>query len=231
MRILSNFRDYYDGVQGHGFDDRIIYVRKTVEDALGARAAWAKANSARPPESDDCGLAALTEHRPQIELIDDSGYNDGIDDGLLCLAGRGYPFWTRVRSDGRPPLHSFQDGFAAEVEQGPKHHWGHRREASLQPWRDWVAENWGREIDPSVHFRLNTPVALWRNGIWTANPNLREMDFQKVLDPYTVFQEIETFLAGVMSENRDPPSPMTDREKISSHGMDVKRSFRKMPRD
>ena len=53
---------------------------------------------------------------------------------------------------------------------------------------------------------------------------------QKALDPYTVFQEIDMFLGGVMADVGDPPSPQTDREKIASHGMDVKRSFRNMPR-
>ena len=61
------------------------------------------------------------------------------------------------------------------------------------------------------------------------DPCLKDFHFNKVIDAYTAFQEIDMFLGGVLGDASDPPSPMTDRDKIVSHGMDLKWSFRKPP--
>lgn len=63
-------------------------------------------------------------------------------------------------------------------------------------------------------------MALW------VNPKLDAIDFQKVIDPYTMAQEVEMFIA-----NRANPENNTvqisNKDRIVQHGFDLKQSFRK----
>lgn len=63
---------------------------------------------------------------------------------------------------------------------------------------------------------------------WYKNtPSLGSLQFIKVMDPHTAFQELSMFVGGVMVKP-DKTSVMTDKEKVASHGMD-ETSFRKGP--
>jgi hypothetical protein len=245
MRIISNFRDYYDGVQGQGFDDRIIYERRTVETDIRAGAhvgdlgpVWEREpgwGDTRQPADDLALLPDFYAFRPQLHRRGERypDHRAAPTPGLLCLAGRAYPIWQTqaIRVLGEESLYSYEPGFADRVGQTERRRAWRPETIDFTPWQDWLAAHWGREIDPAIHFRHDSPVVLFLGERRVVDPCLKDLGFQKALDPYTVFQEIDMFLGGVMAQPRDPPSPMSDREKISSHGMDVKRSFRKMPRD
>lgn len=59
------------------------------------------------------------------------------------------------------------------------------------------------------------------------NPELNALEFVKVIDPWTAFQEIEMFISGVIGiDKMNEPEP-TDKTKIISKGFDYKTSFRK----
>jgi len=77
------------------------------------------------------------------------------------------------------------------------------------------------EMDTGRYIRL-TP------GPWSVNgSNLRSVNFQKALDPYTCFQEISMFVGGVLPRNPNPMVEITDPKiKIAKHGFD-EWSFRK----
>lgn len=240
MRIISPFRDYYDGVQGQGFDDRIIYERRTEETDIrsgmsvgdhGPRwtreAGW---GDTRQPQADQSLLPAFHHHRPRLFTGNGqwSSYQSPCIDGMLYLAGRAFPFWqTPPRA---PALRSFEPTFVEDARQKLNVSSWEREVIDPTPWQGWLADHWGREIDPAVHFHHRSPIVLYLGERRIVNPCLRDYQFQKALDAYTVFQEVEMFLGGVMAEAREPPSPQSDKERIASHGMDVKRSFRNMPR-
>lgn|GEM_PF-4658004 len=59
-------------------------------------------------------------------------------------------------------------------------------------------------------------------------PVLQEHDFQSVVDPYQLYQDLEYFIANTMNESPDtmPATQMTDKEKIVAAGFDLKQSFR-----
>jgi len=97
------------------------------------------------------------------------------------------------------------------------------------PYRTWLDEHWGIDVDPRIHFYHKSPVVLFIGEYRIVDPCLKDFHFNKVIDAYTAFQEIDMFLGGVLGDASDPPSPMTDRDKIVSHGMDLKWSFRKPP--
>lgn len=53
-------------------------------------------------------------------------------------------------------------------------------------------------------------------------PKLSDMEFARIMDADTIFK----LLAQYLSPKDITPQPMTDKEKIVSHGYDIKRSFR-----
>jgi hypothetical protein len=67
----------------------------------------------------------------------------------------------------------------------------------------------------------------YESNIVILNPILKDIDFMKVVDPYTAFQEIEMYISGFLGA---PPKPMvsiSDKDRLLAHGFDAKTSFRK----
>ncbi len=62
----------------------------------------------------------------------------------------------------------------------------------------------------------------------TLNPRLADLEFQRILPPYDVFQSIETYLFNELAEQTNPPVEISDDIRRDAHGFD-KRSFRKDP--
>jgi hypothetical protein len=60
------------------------------------------------------------------------------------------------------------------------------------------------------------------------NPSLREMQFFRVTDVNSAFQELSMFVGGVLANN-DKPESVDNNYKILAHGFDLKESFRKGP--
>ena len=59
------------------------------------------------------------------------------------------------------------------------------------------------------------------------NPVLQSVDWFKKFDTFTTYQEISMFLGGVLGNVEDNNIPMSDKDKVLSHGFDIKSSFRK----
>lgn len=56
-------------------------------------------------------------------------------------------------------------------------------------------------------------------------PQLKQFNFQKVVDPYTAFQEIQMFNFGVLS-SVEKPEILSNESRIVAGGFDLKTSFR-----
>lgn len=56
-------------------------------------------------------------------------------------------------------------------------------------------------------------------------PRLLDFDFPVVMTPDEIYQAIYNFL-GWLKDNPEPVNNQTDKEKVTSHGFDIKRSFR-----
>jgi hypothetical protein len=69
-------------------------------------------------------------------------------------------------------------------------------------------------------------TGLGSRNTWIANPQLDKISFQKVLDPFTAFQELEMWIGGVLTENKET-SQVSNDIKIQQAGFDLKTSFRK----
>ncbi len=83
-------------------------------------------------------------------------------------------------------------------------------------------------------YAVMTGVRDWTDNLRTkitvtANPDdLRSWQFYKVMDAYTIHQEIEMFVSGVLAGQSPAVVEITDnRVKIEKHGFDFRESFRR----
>lgn len=60
------------------------------------------------------------------------------------------------------------------------------------------------------------------------NPPLKEYNFQRVKDPFTLFQDISQFYETFLVTEKEVPVTVSDKDKIKQHGFDLKTSFRNM---
>ncbi len=70
----------------------------------------------------------------------------------------------------------------------------------------------------------------WRGKAnWFGNPpRLKEYDFYKVIDPFTIYQTLDMWVSGVLTGSGNGTVEITDNNvKIQKHGFDTKTSFRK----
>ena len=88
--------------------------------------------------------------------------------------------------------------------------------------RTWAIENNISVAVASYYFDKGG-----RKYYYKVDPLLKDYSFQKVLDPYTAFQELDAWIGGVLGQNPQP-SEVPDKYKIEQHGFD-KHSFRKLP--
>ena len=56
--------------------------------------------------------------------------------------------------------------------------------------------------------------------------SLKQVEFVKVFDPYTCFQEIEMYLSGVLGGMSPKMIECSDEVRLESHGFDKRVSFR-----
>lgn len=68
-----------------------------------------------------------------------------------------------------------------------------------------------------------------KKGLLVLNPILKEFDFQKYMDPYTIYQEIEMFLGNVLTNNTTPKMPVGSDKVIAESKGFTKWSFRTPP--
>ena len=127
MRIISPYHDYYDGVQGQGFDDKILYKRTTVQTNIKGRdsATWGDRGWTQfQPEADLALLPEFHTFRPELRNVaktrhryapswDPHRYDDKATSGTLFFCAKAYPFWFAQPppDDERDTLYSFEDGF------------------------------------------------------------------------------------------------------------------------
>lgn len=63
---------------------------------------------------------------------------------------------------------------------------------------------------------------------WQINPpTLKDVEFFKVMDAYTIYQELEMWIGGVLPNAGRPMVTISDHDKVGKHGFDPKWSFRR----
>jgi hypothetical protein len=212
MKLISNFKDYYDWVIGakYGIDPKVVYERIPME---------VNRHGGKPEKT---GL-----HVP-YQLADPN--RKDITTFRLHVCGRSYlVLWFEGKFHINEAATALQRRLARE----------NNRQRSRAYYRQ--VEQWGDELGDKfpttrqqwydtptpLNAEFNCPViledTLWRSTLHL-NVRLSDYGIPSVLDPETVFLQLTDFFM----PKEQVVDKRTDVEKLQSHGFDKKTSFRKM---
>jgi hypothetical protein len=249
MRIISSFRDYYDGCQKHGQDREVVYVRETKEIVINAE--------------DKKFDQFYSSSKPKLRSLNGRVVRGTV---LVGFAGKIYPglssyglgfdrdprreepekvfsspcffdektfhyhVFPRINRryscllstfDGRIPVSSMS------LEQKRKRNLEIFREAiSL----DFSAFDYLFEEFPAFILNL-CEQQVWGRALKIkgfGNPRLEPTEFYRALDPFSAFQNLHMFLSNKAKEEKPMPI-ISDEMRAQSKGFD-KWSFRKQPK-
>lgn len=213
VRIISKFRDYYDGVMKTGMDREVVYVREKKNIVL----------------KDALDINFSTEHTSsytKVELV------------FLGYCGAVYKIYVVSTSwndhpETRDVFHTFEEckAFCLANNVGSRHEFGEARwwPSVYQKFRDFDT---GRMVE--LFHKFQTPLFVVSHTysyrkpdktVITLGPCLKDLEFQRIKDTYTAYQDIFQFVAGTLNKPENKMVKISDKDKIAKHGFD-KWSFR-----
>lgn len=224
MLIVSKFRDYYDSVNTHGVDKSIVYFRNNeeIEDV--------KTSLVLP----DVVIKAVEKlvHsylRPQIVYV--------CGRFIPCITS--YDGKTHFFYNAEDVINHYKDnlnnqiGFMFRVLHGNKSGLVGKLFNFFE-----VVNN--ALIDDSYFYDQKIVTAVIRNfkseynlhGRYNntctieLNPDLSVRSFYKIIDPYTIHQEIMMYISGVLGSPAGEMIQISDKDKVVSKGFDPIYGFR-----
>lgn len=238
MRIISPFRDYYDGAaQG---DDRPRYVRNLHRIDIRYRfkghgnsgTDWIHGNRGLVQSLHKClDFLVQRDDAPLCVWASAPG-----KPGVVGIAGTVY-FGRRIEHEVNCQrktffvLNSAADAYAPKLKHyGPFEDWKELRKATRKSLRRFPDS---AETD-APFLALDAPVFTAHldkdYAVVTANAKL-PAKMAAVVDPWTAAVNIENYLGTVLVKQEDPePEGLTDALRAHYAGHDPVRSFRNMPR-
>lgn len=219
MRVVSKFHDYYDGVQRMGQDQSVVYVRE----------------------------------RKVFDLTHNLSSNDMASSywGLsyiIGFCGKIYPCLNVQYVDKPNPFHEYRICYSIEdvddiveskfSKSHQEKYWrvspyGWVAGSSRQGLVEHVFKKHTRQDWMSLFAQHNTPLFLLNfvDKQLIVNPMLRTYDFARVVDPYTAYQSIYSYITGVLRGPVMPIPQISDEIMCEAKGFDKKWSFRKEPQN
>ena len=206
MKIISSFKDYYDYVAHvYGQDNSIVYTRNYLTEPTD--------QGSRLPE------VIRLEGAHQF-YFHSNMYESKLS--WLCFCGKPYPLFRGVLADENTPEF-------APLLKPLKYGWFRSDRSRL---KDMIGIR--SRVLVELSKQLNAPVFTFTGGypdrftIQPSVPKLGEIGFVKILSAEQAYQELSYFLGNEIHDSPDLAQPfvITDKEKIVSHGFDMKQSFR-----
>lgn len=202
MKIISKFKDYYDGVaQSKGIDNKIIYVRETKNLFL--------------KDFKYVYNHHLTTSKYFFPFRHGYRNSQEFHTVIIGFCGKLYPLIVKnISYDNNEYI--YDNNIIKEL---CKNHY------------DSFINMTNDKNILELFYKHKTPVFLLYgnndNYNFKINPNLKKLEFFKIFDSSSAFQEIEMYISGVIGLNTEKPIEISDKSKIESHGFDYKYSFRK----
>lgn len=228
MKIISQFKDYYDYV-AHlfgGGDDKIVYNRKRIGE-------YDQSNSFAITRPLKVPFSKAISFNIPFRLKDVNAWGSFNGFTWLIVCGRPYPL---VRLDGSP-YGTFSRDDKWEIFDEVKHADMVVSEKSFYMSQDHYTKV-GVELPVLVELSkvVGHPVFVvdsfgGRNSDVVVNgecPNLGQLGLAAQYPAEQIYQDLAYFIVNKMKDSPDlaPASPVTDKEKIVQHGFDVRKSFR-----
>lgn len=232
MRIISKHRDYYDGVQGYGFDTTPTYVRtQEVVEATDVPELVHRAYTQLP------GWSIREWQLPEITR------------GILVFCGKLYPVLMMGDTSLKNIKKATQEAKKKVESSVHATRWQKRRLKSMLDdlltgkaiihgqWAFNSAgiklcfESFPREFGPELHVRLQCPVILYRrvpdyprrrDMEFALNPCLKDLGFPKWMDPFTAYQELDMYLGNQLAQQQERGPTGSDEIIRDSKGFDDK---------
>jgi hypothetical protein len=242
MIIHSKYKDYYDSIQAHGVDDRVRWVRNETELPIKTKFSFEQFStfSEYGLEFQYIGFCGkiypflsyepsartqITELDKKITLFSEQEVYNFISESLK--------FSGLSKKDKEKNLKKY-------VDSGKK--WGNYFYLNNSIDQKIISEYFKKYSGFSheeLFIKHKTPVFLIKKirpgltrpskeKIIVINPNLSEYNFQKIIDPFTAYQEIDMYLSGVLGSSGEVQQQIPDKYMIKSKGFDDM-SFKKYP--
>jgi len=248
MKIISKFKDYYDGIQSLGIDKSLVYrrLKEIKEVELPEGYTTSIKNSTNTLEWDTILLVndykRYEELRIKCEqvLIGFCGklvpairfnYNKkGITKNSVVLynAQTIIEYFNKLKRKYKE-LHFTNSlyGYPYEEPDQKTLNTFFKQRIFEQNYHQWF-QNFGAPVFIfSKEIIRKFEGTRKRNGLYVAlNPSLKALEFYRVKDSYSAFQEIAQYLGGVLTKRESIENKLSDIDKIKQHGFDVKYGFR-----
>jgi hypothetical protein len=239
MLIRSTFKDYYDTAAGMGVDATLIYRRETQLIELEHQFFIDNLPECLP--NDDGEYLNCYDR----SSIDRWNQRESCDFYIIGFCGKQIVCLKTTQHD--TDKCNEMAYFGEEIlELGWSKNKRHRKPSAQQVVEDCL-EQFHYKANLGLFKQLNTPIFSISLGSrlsqyeqkhqglyaprFTVNPNLAAFKFFKYKDAFTTFQEIQSYLAGVLGSPEPEIIEVSDRSKIVKSGFDLKTSFRNRKQD
>lgn len=240
MKIISNFKDYYDATQAfymHGDVGNVMsspdvrYERTTEHLEISSRNKPDNLSHPLYQELRNLTNGCNTVHTMELRQAIEKRYHnkDFIPiRAVIACCGKVYIAYIIANVTlGITSKFNFIENIFWSKEEFYDY-FGAKCPKTIN--RPWVLNyQIPKEVSIELHRALNAPVFFICCNVFydvnvITNPKLVSLRFQQVVNPYLAYQEIEMFLP-LMYPKEEPPN-ISDKDRIIQHGFD-KQSFRK----
>lgn len=241
MYIISNKKDFYDGVAGTtGIDKTIIYDRETIEkDEIPTiferrKGYWGTRKTDTPFHN--IGCHSIKKECRGIACDEYAYFIVGFC-GKLYIGWKLYFEINTVSHDISTTISYDNEYMQSILEQ--KSWQGNLVDAinyvktfdALQMFRDLKCPIFIYDSDfGRLHFDKKRSSYNNHHSKFFINPLLKDYEFYKIFDSFQAFQEVSMFMGGVLGKGEKEITEVADKYKITQHGFDYKWSFRKEPK-
>jgi len=232
MLLVSKFNDYYDSCIGYGVDKSVVYKRETEEDRLD--------NPSVIPST------LRSSYQIEYSYSSDRLRRDWRGFSVLSFCGKPYVFYTKECYSTTHTDTINKNRCIYSLEELEKHlnksdskDYFYRSKLNYAVRTFKILQRDSTDYLP-LHFKHNSPILLfgheankidsnYRDGSdMVINPRLKDIGFQKKVDPYAAFQDISMFISGVLGNTEKETVNISDKDLRDAKGFD-KMSFKKYP--
>jgi len=232
--IISNKKDYYDGVVGTiGVDKTIVYDRKTRELTQNENSKEFPKEFSRDRFDNKCSLISLGH------FYTNRLHYDAYGAFIVGFCGKlyvGWKFYSEVKKfDDTSMFTEITYNYEFAKENINHKQYGSNLDDVMKYVLTYDAMSIFRKYNTPVFVMdldyNRTDIGKYGHGsdgkaVFLINPILKDYEFYKVFNTFAAFQEIQMFMGGVLGRGEKEIIEVEDKYKIAQHGFD-KYSFRK----
>jgi hypothetical protein len=223
MKIHSKFRDYYDSVQSFGQDENVHFIRNTEQISIPA----AIQSNIFKNVSFESFLVKTLEKSDYAFLVPFVIFFCGrIYRGVRYQS---YNYHTRESVDLGKIFYNKEEAikfFQENQDLKTSFYFSERKRSASEKLGKWLENQQTLELEEYAIENKLPIIAIGREAY--KNPSLQYLEFFRVVDSYTAYQELDMYISGVLSKDSAMMVEISDKDRIPQHGFD-KWSFRKLP--